>query len=130
MVLFCIWVIFICLPKIVQPILGVHISCKKKIKIFKYIFPPSFIFLFFSFGCCFFPAGQRGFSFSSIQSSPAQQAWSSRAVAHPEGVRWGASPPLDRSNGWDRTPFLRGQVPAGGLLSQLRPRPPGACPRG
>ena len=73
-VLFCLWVNFLCMPKIVQPILGVQISCKENIKIF-YIF-----FLLLSFPLSFFLlsvdfSSRPGFFFfSSLRSRPSQRA--------------------------------------------------------
>ena len=117
--------------KIVQPILGVQMPCKENIKIFNIFFLLLFLSLFFFFCLQFFQQA-KVFLFLFFSQSPAQPSKpiSYRAVAHPEGVRGGTSSPLDRSNGWHISPFHRGQVPAGDLLSQLRPRRPGACPRG
>ena len=111
--------------KIVQPILGAQASCKENIKIFNIFFSPSFPFPFLFLLSAFFQAGQRNSSpFLSSSPGPANKPISYRAVAHPEGVRGGTFPPLDGSNGWHTMPFHRGQVPAGDLLSQLRPRRP------
>src|SRR3954462_13868654 len=86
------WVIFPCMPKLCNQFWVFKHLARRFLKIFNIFFSFFSLPLFFFFVSCFSQQARLLFLFFP-GSSPAQQSWSSRAVAHPKGVRGGASPP-------------------------------------